>query len=331
MRGTGSVRDKKEHPMIVAIASALHLSLVASCLTTREIFAPSPVGHVIAAGLATAAPDQHLQTVIVISGAGAHSGDYSTDGGNARNGNEACRLLRNSLAAGSYAVVRFDERGTGRSTGDYAASATTATLAEDIESLMAALAMRPEVDARRFILLGHSEGAAIAWLVASHRAEVAAVVSLAGPAWPGQRIMESQHAYLVDQAAWWSTDDSTRESRRAALMREHTAWIANEPWYRFFLTFDPPVAFARLRVPLLLVQGDQDWRVTPGQAVELAALAKARGSLRATTVVLEGYDHGFRYRDPMDPFPSAVINLIGGWVMDRVPARRRSSACDKAP
>jgi uncharacterized protein len=81
-------------------------------------------------------------------------------------------------------VLRWDERGVGASTGDHA-SATTADLASDAEAAVAYLRARADVDASRVGVLGHSEGGLIAARVAAHApADVAFVVSLAGPAVP---------------------------------------------------------------------------------------------------------------------------------------------------
>ena len=305
---------------------ALSLGRSGPCLAVRQISAPSPEGHHIAAELATRSPSQRLPTVILISGAGPHTRDYSTDTGNGRNGNEAFRVLRDSLTSRGYAVVRFDERGTGASTGNYIQSATTSSLADDIGSLITALTARSEVDARRLILLGHSEGGAIAWLAASRRPAVVAAISLAGPAWNGQRIMDWQHAFAVEHSAWEQAD-STVESRRSRLAERHAERIAKEVWYRYFLSYEPSAAVAQLRIPLLFLHGEEDTQVTAAQASELAQVATDHGNAHATSVVLQDYDHGFRDRGAMGPFPAPVIGTIANWLRSAVPTRTPRGAC----
>jgi len=263
--------------------------------------------------------------VVLVSGAGAHTRDYATDAGNHANGNDAFRLLRDSLTSRGYVVVRFDERGTGSSTGSYA-TATTATLAQDVVDLIVALRRRPDVDARRIALLGHSEGAAIAWLVASKRPDVAAVISLGGPAWTGERIMRWQDSV----AAWQdisSSADSTVDARKALLAQRHATRLATDHWYRFFLSFDPSQAVMALRVPLLFLHGDKDVLVSPEQASELAEVAQRHGNKRATAVLLEDFDHGFRFRDSMDPLPPLVIRTIADWLGRVLPTWQPRGDC----
>ncbi|MCA0375306.1 MAG: alpha/beta fold hydrolase [Gemmatimonadetes bacterium] len=306
-------------PLVLALGSA------EPCLVTHELRAPTRQGHVIAAELATRQPSQRSPTVVLVSGAGAHTRDYATDAGNHANGNDAFRLLRDSLTSRGYVVVRFDERGTGSSTGSYA-TATTATLAQDVVDLIVALRRRPDVDARRIALLGHSEGAAIAWLVASKRPDVAAVISLGGPAWTGERIMRWQDSV----AAWQdisSSADSTVDARKALLAQRHATRLATDHWYRFFLSFDPSQAVMALRVPLLFLHGDKDVLVSPEQASELAEVAQRHGNKRATAVLLEDFDHGFRFRDSMDPLPPLVIRTIADWLGRVLPTWQPRGDC----
>jgi pimeloyl-ACP methyl ester carboxylesterase len=311
--------------MSTVLIAALLFATADPCLTVHEIRAPS-AGHYIAAEIATRQPNRRLPTVILISGAGPHTRDYSTDTGDHVNGNGAFRVLRDSLTMRGYAVVRFDERGTGRSSGDYAASATTASLAEDVEGLLAALESLPEVDPRKFVLLGHSEGAAIAWLVASRRKEVAAVIAMAGPAWTGQRIMDWQHTQLVRRDVW-NDADSTQEARWAILQQTHATRKAADPWYRYFLSFDPTAAVAHLTVPMLLVHGEKDWQVSPQQATEVAAVARRHGNARVKLAFLKDYDHGFRYRGGMDPLPGRVVSTVQQWLQTELPTRTPQRTC----
>ena len=59
------------------------------------------------------------------------------------------------------AVLRYDKRGVGDSTGDFAA-ATSVDFASDVDAAVAFLNSRPEVDKHHIGLIGHSEGGAIA-------------------------------------------------------------------------------------------------------------------------------------------------------------------------
>jgi len=107
-------------------------------------------------------------------------------------------VLADDLTRAGLASLRCDDRGVGGSTGSVFTS-TTADFAADAEAAMSWLGERPDVDAARVGLLGHSEGAIAAAIVAS-RAEPAFIVLLAGPALTGQQIVRAQAEWAARSA-----------------------------------------------------------------------------------------------------------------------------------
>lgn len=99
-------------------------------------------------------------------------------GGNA----EMMLPLAAPLHERGYALLLVDARCHGQSDDDTFASLPR--FAEDIDAALAWLAGRPEVDAARLGVIGHSVGAGAALLAASRRRDLRAVVSLAAFAHP---------------------------------------------------------------------------------------------------------------------------------------------------
>jgi len=95
------------------------------------------------------------------------------------------------LGERGIAVLRHDDRGVGASTGDFA-SATTADFADDAEAAVSYLLSRPDIDPDRVGLLGHSEGAMVAAMVAARNNDVAFAVSMAGVAVDGYELFVRQ-------------------------------------------------------------------------------------------------------------------------------------------
>src|SRR5512144_1685615 len=91
------------------------------------------------------------------------------------------REIAERLGAEGIGVLRLDDRGIGASGGG---EGTTADYADDVRQVVAWLRHRPNVG--KIALLGHSEGGAIAPLVASDDSTLAGIVLLAGPAKPGR-------------------------------------------------------------------------------------------------------------------------------------------------
>lgn len=92
----------------------------------------------------------------------------------------AFRELTGSLIGRGIAVLSYDKRGCGQSTGDLSA-ATLGELTDDASAVTAYLETRKDVDRKRIALIGMSQGGLIAPAVAAQRADVAAIVLLGAP------------------------------------------------------------------------------------------------------------------------------------------------------
>jgi pimeloyl-ACP methyl ester carboxylesterase len=104
------------------------------------------------------------------------------------------------LTRRGIAVLRYDDRGTGASTGEHAYG-TTLDFATDAAAALTYLKTRKEIDPARIGLVGHSEGGLIAPIVAVKRpGEVAYLVLLAGPGLRGDEILMTQSRALMSAA-----------------------------------------------------------------------------------------------------------------------------------
>jgi len=114
-------------------------------------------------------------------------------------------VLADHLTRKGIAVLRYDKRGIGKSTGS-ADKATTLDLAADAQAAMAYLKTRKEIDPAKIALIGHSEGAMIAPLIASQTKDVAWVVLLAAPATKGEDTLLNQ-SELIGRAGGLTTNN----------------------------------------------------------------------------------------------------------------------------
>lgn len=112
--------------------------------------------------------------VVLIAGSGPH--DRNEEVFN----HKPFLVLADALSRNGFAVLRYDERGVGATVGGNPL-APTEPLATDAMAALRYLKSRPEVDATRAGLMGHSEGGMIAIMnAAKHPDEVPFIVSLAG-------------------------------------------------------------------------------------------------------------------------------------------------------
>lgn len=89
--------------------------------------------------------------VILINGSGAHDRDCTMMA------HKSFWVIADYLTNQGIAVLRFDERGTAKSEGDFS-KATTFDLAKDVEAGINYLKSRTDIDASKIGLIGHSEG-----------------------------------------------------------------------------------------------------------------------------------------------------------------------------
>ena len=153
---------------------------------------------------------KNFPTVILLSG----SGKQNRDGKMA--GHMVFRDIAEYLTTHGIAVLRTDDRGTGKTNGTYE-YATTADFATDALAAVDYLKTRKEINAKRIGLIGHSEGAAAACIATAQSKDVAFVISLSGLLSDGLSSVISQNYDLVE-ASSMKERDKQRYHQIMALM-----------------------------------------------------------------------------------------------------------------
>ena len=259
-------------------------------------------------------------------------------------------VLADALTRRGIAVLRTDDRGFARSTGDFA-KATTEDFAADAEAAVGYLAGRPEIDAGRIGLIGHSEGGLIGPIVAARDPRVAFVVMLAGPGVPTRELMTAQREAVartagllpeavarneavigrVEAALAQGKDAAQAETDAAKVLTDagmpaagaaQTVRQLSSPWFRWFIAYDPRPTLRKLRVPVLALNGDKDVQVVAAQ--NLPSIREAlKDNPKAEVVELPGLNHLFQTADTGAPseyarieetIAPAALGLITDWV-----------------
>jgi dipeptidyl aminopeptidase/acylaminoacyl peptidase len=223
--------------------------------------------------------------------------------------------LHRVLPPAGIAVVTFDRRGDGASTGE-PSRGRFEQQAEDALAVIDHVAREAELDPERIGLWGISQGGWVAPLAATMSPRVAVLVLLAScGVTPGEQMRwtagfqtrrefgdeagaEAEH--LWELALDWMRGGE-REPVEAAVAEARTkpwwrtAWFPEEApgdevrdEVRAELDFDPVPVFARVRVPTLLVYGDEDEWIPVDES--LAAWRKARGE-EIDILLVQGTGH----------------------------------------
>lgn len=253
-------------------------------------------------------------------------------------------VLADYLARQGVAVLRYDKRGIGRSTGDYFGH-TLSGLEDDAYAAVEALAARRQFG--HIGLVGHSEGAAIAGAVAARHPEaVGFVVSLGGVGMSGLDLMLLQdRQWASDHGAgsaevarlmpyvrkYYETVLATPdgEPRIAALQALHAGLPKQEQdliakYHMNEVTLDPAVAaqpflpvslktdtrrdWSIVRCPVLVLGGGLDHQV-PAEAnvAGIVAALRAGKNIRVESAVLPSLNHAFQTARTGNPDEYAQI------------------------
>lgn len=287
--------------------------------------------------------------VVLVSGSGPQDRDETILN------HRPFRVLADYLTRRGIAVLRYDDRGIGKSEGTYA-TATTSNFLTDAQAALAFLRAQPAVQPKRVGMLGHSEGGTIALLAGAQLQPPAFIVSLAGMGVSGSTLLLRQQADLLRTAGLDSArmrqmrqtqeailqiirttpDNPPAIARVVPLLEQASPGVTESvltvmatqmtsPWYRTFLTLDPQPMLNKVRVPVLALNGSKDLQVAPD--LNLAAIEKGlkAGKNRNVTVQqLEGLNHLFQtaqtglpseYGQLSETFSPAALGIIGNWIV----------------
>ena len=293
-------------------------------------------------------------TVVLVHGSGKHGRDEDIFG------HKIFKVLADHLTRQGIAVLRYDKRGAGASTGN-GEIATTLDFTTDAEAAVAFLRTRPEVDQRKLGIVGHSEGAMIAPLAASRDPALAFIVLLAGPAVRGDRLLIEQMT-LINRADGHSEADlandrvlknavfaaltgpGTAEATKAKAKALYDRAVAKKelpteqaqgeldafasPWFRSMLAYDPVPVLRRVKQPVLAINGERDLQV-PAK-LNLAAIRASLPARKGNEVVeLPGLNHLLQTAKSGSPGEYATIeetiaplalNKVSSWILVQGPA-----------
>lgn len=160
----------------------------------EEVEYENKAGGVRLAGTLTLPRDKRpAPAVLLITGSGPQDRDESLMG------HKPFLVLADHFTRNGIAVLRVDDRGVGKSTGDTMQS-TSDDFVGDVLAGVEYLKTRKEIDPKKIGLCGHSEGGIVGPMAAARSRDVAFVVMMAGTGLPGEEILYLQGAELVRAA-----------------------------------------------------------------------------------------------------------------------------------
>lgn len=283
------------------------------------IFDNVKAGIKLAGTLTLPTKDGVFPVVVLITGSGPQNRDEELMG------HKPFLVIADYLTRNGIAVLRFDDRGTFASTGDFK-TATTLDFASDVLSAVEYLKTRKEIDKKKIGLIGHSEGGIIAPIVANDSKDVAFIVLLAGTGISGDQLLLEQQQ-LIGKASGMSEEQLERsksintgafkiiedDSDPEQLKTDLTSYITKalkdnpetpkpegksdedivkeqviqitSPWMLFFLRYNPAPALEKVKCPVLALNGEKDLQVPPEENLTAIKNALLKGGNKNVTTI----------------------------------------------
>ncbi len=328
--------------------------------TEREVIYANPVdGNNLAGTLGIPAGAGPHPAVLLITGSGAQDRDETIFA------HKPFWVIADHLTRNGIAVLRVDDRGVGGSDRG-PEGPTTLDFAGDVLAGVKFLGQQPEIDGARIGLIGHSEGGLIAPIAAAQDSDISFIVLLAGTGISGRELMPLQlaavqravgrsqknveqqlqaqariHALVIAEADQQRVREAVGElvdiqlqnaaETLSAVEREQAIKSGTRSmmsgWYRTFLITDPRHWLAKVRCPVLAINGTLDLQV-PADA-NLPAIERALhegGNQEVAVHALEGLNHLFQhaqtgsvaeYGQIEETFALEALELITEWIRGR--------------
>jgi hypothetical protein len=287
--------------------------------------------------------------VVLISGSGPQNRDEELLG------HKPFLIIADYLTRKGFAVLRYDDRGFGKSTGNFA-TATTEDFATDANACVNYLKTRNDITSVG--LIGHSEGGLIAPMVASNNKDVAFIVLLAGPGMKGMDLLRLQAKEIGTvngmSDAQLSKSDSLNEKLYTLMVsNKDSVTIINEinkayssyngkpateseiaslygqlssPWFKYFLLTNPANYLEKVTCPVLAINGTLDLQVPAKENLsEIEKSLKLAGNKNYKIVSLKGLNHLFQktktgnpseYATIEETFNQKALEEIGDWILE---------------
>lgn len=289
-----------------------------------------------------------MPVVLMVTGSGQQNRDEELMG------HKPFLVIADYLARHGIATLRYDDRGTAKSTGDFA-KATTYDNMLDAEAGVSYL--RKTGKFGRIGVLGHSEGGSIAFMLAA-KGNADFVVALAAPALPGDSILIAQNRYMLQMAgldgasldtytkalgrilqnlksgrksrfstpeavvASLTLDLQIPEELKQVLVEAYK--MADNAWMKYFLAYNPGNDISKLECPAMMLFAEKDMQVSAAANAPVARqLIPEKIRQRSQVKEYPGLNHLFQpsatgmpmeYGKIETTISEAVIADIAAWI-----------------
>jgi pimeloyl-ACP methyl ester carboxylesterase len=271
---------------------------------------------------------RQIPVALIVAGSGPTDRNGNSAGAlRAQNNSNLYAILAWQLANAGIASVRYDKRVLG----DNLQKIDLASITIDDFIADAIAGTRMLVADRRFskvILIGHSEGAELVLQAVNRGAPAAGIVMMSGAGRPIMPVLREQISKQLPPAEITKWDSASARYLRGEDPGDVHPGLrpllqpANRRFMQSWVKYDPAAEIAKVKVPVLIIQGGHDIQISESDARALKAAHPA-----ATLVVIPAANHVFRaaasddrvaqaklYTDPTIPLVPELAPAIVQWI-----------------
>ncbi|MGK7934030.1 MAG: alpha/beta hydrolase family protein [Microcystaceae cyanobacterium] len=255
---------------------------------------------------------------------------------------DEAKLLENM----GIATFRYDKRGSGESEGNFD-TASLLDFLDDARSALQWLRTLSEIDATKTYVLGQSEGAYLALILASETPDLSGYIWQGGIynnletvlRWQAQEFLKLDPPKIdkLKQTLpmmYWGYKEMDLlwqqvKQGKTHFKRGHESWSKkyNPILFRQHLEYPPSQFVSQVKCPVLLLHGELDHNTPYTEALLTEKALVASNNNQVTTHILSGLDHSFRrLGDPDEdfiqamkrPLDSQMTQVLVDWFMKNV-------------
>jgi pimeloyl-ACP methyl ester carboxylesterase len=256
-------------------------------------------------------PKADVKTVaILLTGSGPSTRDEDVAG------HKVFLVLADQLTRQGIAVLRFDDRGVGESSGNFS-TATSKDFADDAIAAFMFLTAQARFKHSKIGFIGHSEGGLIGAIAAAKHSDIDFLVTLAGPGTTGGQVLIDQSYHInhlmgasptvlknadkVQKSIVAALEEDVTTTQLVALMKASgvpaeraivEAEQVTSAWFRYFIKTDPKTHLSQLNIPVFALNGELDVQVIAPQ--NIAGIKQAVPTKWLTTKTYPGLNHLFQ-------------------------------------
>jgi alpha/beta superfamily hydrolase len=248
------------------------------------------------------------------------------------------KAIAHELSNSGILVLRYDDRGMGESEGDFK-TASLSNFVSDVKAGIEYLRLRPDVDSGRICLIGHSEGAIIAPMIAAEDKEIKAIVLMAGTAKPMDQVITEQQGFLLskvnipdemkeeaigEQREFFDWVRGTKKWEEEEMPVQYRELKGKRKWFLEHFNHDPLQTITKVDCKVLILQGQKDKQVFDLHAIMLSNALDRVGHKDHMVRIFPDFDHLFcrtegegdyaEYANTERPIDSEFLNFLTDWL-----------------